>query len=342
MNIKKHLFGNGEIESYTLSRGEDIALTVTTYGATLQSVKIRDRQGAVQEVTLGFDDPQGYKGEHPYYGSTVGRVAGRISGARFTLDGKQYKLAENAGSNHLHGGIEGFNRKIWSADPFEEENRVGVTFSYTSPDGEEGYPGTLSVQATYTLTDAGELFIDYHATTDQPTPINLTNHAYWNLDGPQSDYVGDHLLTVFSDNILEVDDVLTPTGKTLAVEGTAYDFRREKAIDEAIKALGGVDHYYVFHDNPRNTKMVPAAKLRSPSTGIALEIETTQPGMQLYTSNFLEGSPGRNGAVEKKHGAVCLETQNYPDAVNREPFPEAILYPGEEYRHSTKITFSRG
>jgi aldose 1-epimerase len=343
MEIKSNLFGTmkdgGKVHAYTLSRGDDLSVTVIDYGATLQSVRMKDKQGHTREITLGFDTLDGFLGDHPFFGSTVGRVANRIANGSFTLDGKTYSLAKNNGNNHLHGGIEGFNRKLWNGEPVEEKGKVGVHFSYTSPDGEEGYPGTLQVRASYLLSSDGTLTLDYTATTDKATPVNLTNHVYWNLEGTESETIRDHLLTIESDYILPVDAELLPTGEKMAVASTPYDFTEEKNIDTALRSLGGIDHCYVVRGEPG--KLREAATLRSEKTGIALRAATTKPGMQLYTGNFLEGAVGRDGRTLEKHNGICLETEHFPDAVNRTDFPSMILHPGEQYHHTTTISFYR-
>lgn len=341
MEIKRDLFGKTkdgrDVHRFTLCRGDDLSVTVISYGATLQSVRMRDRQGHMQELTLGFDTLDGFLGEHPFFGSTVGRVANRIANGAFTLEGKSYTLAKNNGNNHLHGGIEGFNRKVWDSEQVEENDRIGVHFSYTSPDGEEGYPGTLKARASYFLSSDGTLTLEYTAETDKATPVNLTNHVYWNVEGTESETVRDHLLTIESDYILPVDAQLIPTGEQMPVASTPYDFTEEKKVDTALHSLGGIDHCYVVRGEPGSLR--PAAVLRSERTGIALRLKTTKPGMQLYTGNFLEGASGRNGRVYAKHNGICLETEHFPDAVNREQFPSMVLHPGEEYHHTTTISF---
>ncbi len=339
MKLEKHLFGSDDhgepIESYTLWRDDDLSITVLNYGATLQSVTMRDKEGDFRECTIGFNTAKGYVGDHPYFGATVGRFANRIAGGRFSVEGKEYTLSKNDGDNSLHGGKEGFNRKIWKAEPFDETEKAGIIFRYVSPDGEEGYPGTLSVEAGYTLTEQGDLWFQYKAATDKTTPINLTNHTYWNLEGDESDSIAKHRLTLHGKNILPVNESLIPTGVFLPVQGTPYDFLREKEIGKALKSLGGIDHCYVLGNETK--EMQQAAALYSPVTGIMLELFTDQPGMQLYTGNFLEGVTGRGGKQLTKHCAVCLETQTFPDAVHHDDFPSPWLAPGEEYSHSTRI-----
>jgi aldose 1-epimerase len=340
MIIKKEEFGTlstGEkVTSLVLENDSGLSISAIDYGATLTSVKSPDRSGDAGEVTLGFDTIEGYEGDHPYFGATVGRYANRISGGSFTLSGKTYPLFCNEPGVHLHGGESGFNRKMWSAEVEAEANKGIIKFHRVSPDGEENYPGSLDVTVSFILTEANELFFDYTATTDRPTPINLTNHTYWNLAGPGG-FVLDHLLTLNGNRYLVVNDELVPTGETASVEGTSLDFRAEKRIGEGIDETGGYDHCYTLPG--KGEGFAPAATVKDPSTGRCMSIETDQPAIQFYTSNMLEETTGREGVIFKKYGALCLETGTYVDSINNPSFPDSVLVPGGVYRHTTKHTF---
>ncbi len=326
----------------------NVAIEVINYGAILTSVLMAGPGGTPDEITLGFDSLEGYAGHHPYFGATVGRFANRIAGGQFGLEGKTYELAKNNGANHLHGGLVGFDKRLWEAFPFSRGEAAGVRFSYVSPDGEEGYPGTLKVSVTYTLTDDDSLEIRYEATTDKTTPINLTNHTYWNLKGAGSGTIGGHLLTLHADGYLPVNDELIPTGEILSVEGSAFDFREEKRIDTDLEAVGGYDHCFVVSrgsgEVPKASNgkpLRPIAEVHSPATGRGLRLAGTQPGVQFYTGNSLNGIAGREGKSFGPHAAFCLETEAYPDAVNQPSFPSAILKPGEKYDEVAKLDFYR-
>ncbi|HET6880483.1 MAG TPA: aldose epimerase family protein [Pirellulales bacterium] len=340
MPVEKSTFGKlpdgREVEQYTLSNGGGITAKIITYGAILTSFEMRDRQGKRGEVTLGFDSLEPYLMGHPYFGATVGRFANRIAKGRFTIDGAEYQLATNNGPNHLHGGVKGFDKAPWKAEPLD--GGAGVKLTHVSPDGDEGYPGKLSVTVVYTLTDDNELRIDYTATTDKTTPINLTNHTYWNLaDGGKSDVLG-HVLTLNADRYLPVDANLIPTGELKSVRGTPMDFTMPKAIGERIAQVpgepNGYDHCYVLNQHSPG-KLTLAARVKEPTSGRVMEIFTTEPAIQLYTGNFLDGSLESRGAVYKQHHAFCLEAEHYPDAVNQPTFPSVLLQPGETYRQTT-------
>ena len=345
MELRREAYGStpegAQIDCYTLENPGGVEARVITYGCILTSLRMPDRNGRIGEITLGFDDLQGYLSGHPYFGALVGRFANRIAGGSFELDGQRYTLACNEkGRNHLHGGVVGFDKKVWEAQQLRGEDSVGVRFSYTSPDGEEGYPGRLQLVATYTLDRNDRLAFDYRAETDRATPINLTNHAYWNLGGAGSGPVYDHVLSLDCSRYLEVDDELIPTGELLPVEGSALDFRSGKAIGEDIGQLAlGYDHCFVA--NRASDGLIPIGRLFHPASGRGLEISTTKPAVQLYTGNFLDGIRGANGALFDRHCALCLETQYYPDAVNRPGFPPAVLRPGETYHHRTVHRFFR-
>jgi aldose 1-epimerase len=301
------------------------------------------------DVALGFDHVEPYTGASPYIGATVGRYANRIALGKFTLDGQEYRLATNNEPNHLHGGDAGFDKKLWTAEPLGREvlqggvNGVGVKFTYVSPDGEEGYPGTLTCSVTYTLTDNDELSFDYVATTDKPTVVNLTNHAYWNLAGEASGQtVLDHELTIHAERYTPTDDTFIPTGELAPVEGTPVDFRDAHTIGERIADIpgdpGGYDHNFAI--DGENKTLRPAAKVKHPGSGRVMEISTTEPGLQFYTGNFLDGTlTGKGGVAYEKNFALCLEAQTYPDTPNKPNFPSCVLRPGETYRQTTVHKF---
>ncbi|MBW3623477.1 MAG: galactose mutarotase [Armatimonadetes bacterium] len=329
-----------DVDRYTLTNRNGLVAKVTNYGATLTHLLTPDRSGTLADIVLGFDDLQGYLGGHPYFGSTVGRVANRIAGGEFTLDGETYRLAINNGPNSLHGGVNGFHRKVWTAEPVPSEAGPSVKFSCLSPDGEGGYPGNLSVEVVYTLTHDDALELRYAATTDRATPVNLTNHSYFNLAGG-GDILG-HTLLLCAGHYTPVDDTLIPTGEIRAVEGTAMDFTRPMPIGSRIGLVegnaGGYDHNYVLDSGGSDERL--SARVHEPRTGRILELYTTQPGVQFYTGNFLDGTLiGKSGRAYEKHGGFCLETQHFPDSVHHPHFPSVILRPGETFRQTTTYRF---
>jgi aldose 1-epimerase len=330
------------VSLYTLSNSHGVRVQLTNYGGIVTSIHVPDRNGQPGEITLGFDALEAYLGGHPYFGCLVGRYANRIAGGRFRLDGKEYRLATNNGANHLHGGEVGFDKVVWQARPFRTERAVGVRLVYLSKDGEEGYPGNLRVEATYSLTQENELRIDYQATTDKATPLNLTNHTYWNLAGPQHGTIDRHELTIHAEHYLPVDEGLIPTGELRSVGGTPMDFRTPHPIGERIDQVpGGYDHCYVLaHRTERPDDLELAARVRDPHSGRVLEVLTTEPGIQLYTGNFLDGSLKSRGAVFEQRIGFCLETQHFPDSPNRPAFPNTILRPGQTFRSTTVYRFS--
>ncbi len=350
MNIAVEPFGttaDGKpVSRYTLTNGKGMRVRIITYGAIIQSIEVPDRTGKLADVTLGFDTLEGYLGRHPYFGSIVGRYANRIGGAKFTLDGKTYSLAKNNGGNHLHGGLKGFDKVIWDAEEIRGDDWVGVKLHYLSPDMEEGYPGNLSVTVTYKLNSKNELWIDYKATTDKPTVINLTNHAYFNLKGQGEGDILGHIVTINADRFTPVDAGLIPTGEIRSVKGTPLDFTEPHPIGERINSdyeqikLGkGYDHNFVLNGKPGELRL--AARVVEPSTGRVLEVLTTQPGMQFYTGNFLDGSNvGKGGKIYKHRYGFCLETQHFPDSPNKPDFPSVVLRPGETYHETTVFRFS--
>jgi aldose 1-epimerase len=344
LTVQSEPFGtmpDGEaIVHYSLTNRNGMRVGLINLGAAITAVDVPDREGNKTNVTLGFSDLAGYQANAPYFGVICGRYANRIAFGKFSLDGQEYQLATNNGDHHLHGGKDGFNRKVWQHKQVDSDQAAGVQFTYTSPDGEEGYPGALTTVVTYTLNDDNELRIDYQATTDKPTVLNLTNHAYWNLAGAGHGTVHDHDLQLFCDKFLPVDEGSIPTGELADVAGTPMDFREAHKIGERIEQTvngnGGYDHCYVV--NGTAGELRPSAKIVEPVSGRVLEISTTEPGIQLYTGNHLKGTPDTGNAV--KHGAFCLEAQHLPDSPNRPEFPTTVLKPGETYTQTTVHKFS--
>lgn len=339
MNIQKEFFGKlpdgREIEQYILTNSSGLKARLITYGATLVSLEVPDQDGQFADITLGHDSLEGYLTSSPYFGSIVGRYGNRIAKGQFTLNGIKYQLATNDGENHLHGGVKGFDKVVWKAEPVQSEGAVGVKFSYLSQDGEEGYPGNLSVTVIYTLTDDNELKISYEAETDKPTPVNLTHHSYFSLVGQGEDNILGHELMINADKYTPVDENLIPTGEIREVKDTPMDFTTPTAIGSRINEVkGGYDHNYVL--NSGGGTMALAARLFEPKSGRAMEIHTTEPGIQFYSGNFLDGSiSGKGGKIYYKHYGLCLETQHFPDSPNKPNFPSTILNPGEKYKSLT-------
>ncbi|PSR54693.1 galactose-1-epimerase [Adhaeribacter arboris] len=341
--MKKEVFGKTpegtQINRYTLTNQNGITIRIINYGAIITSIQTPDKNGQAGEVVLGFDNLEGYLAEHPYFGAVAGRCANRIAKGKFTLDGKEYTLAINNGPNHLHGGLKGFDKQVWTVTELSEQNALELT--YTSKDGEEGYPGNLTVLVTYSLTNNNELKIDYEATTDKATPINLTNHSYFNLAAGQAEDALNHEVVLYAERYTIVDENLIPTGELPLVAGTAMDFSSPHTIGSRINQVtGGYDHNYVL-TNSQNEELGLAAMVNEPQTGRQLEVYTTQPGIQFYSGNFLDGSlTGHQGEVYKKHYGFCLETQHFPDSPNQPNFPSTILKPGETFKQSTVYKFS--
>ncbi len=327
------------IHLHTCTNRSGLELRMIDYGAIVVSMKTPDRDGHLSNITLGFPSLEGYLARHPYFGATVGRYCNRIAKGKFTLDGKSYSLATNDGPNHLHGGEAGLDKVVWDAEPIETETAVGIKFHYVSKDGEEGYPGTLDITATYTLTEDNELRIEFRATSDQPTPVNLTNHCYWNLAGARGGTILDHELTLAANTYLAVDDTLIPTGQQKSVAKSAFDFRTAKPLGRHLLGIPsdpvGYDHCFVL--NNQSGKLAFAARVKDPSSGRVMEIHTTQPGIQLYTGNFLDGAAAGGGHMQ--YEAFCLETQHFPDSPNQPAFPSTILKPGETYEQVTVHKF---
>jgi len=332
------------IEIYTLTNAHALEMRVITYGGIITSLKVPDRAGHFGDIVLGFDTIDGYLKDPPYFGALIGRYGNRIAKGQFTLEGKTYTLATNNGPNHLHGGIKGFDKVLWDAVPGDDANGVSVTLSRTSPDGEEGYPGNLHATVRYTLTDKNELAIDYRATTDRATPVNLTQHSYFNLSDTADDILA-HELTIHATRYTPVDATLIPTGELAAVEGTPFDFRKATAIGARIgienvqlKNGGGYDHNWVLDRS--GSGLQPAARLVDPKSGRTLEVATTEPGLQFYSGNFLDGTiTGKGGRAYRHRTGLCLETQHFPDSPNHPNFPSTILRPGQTYSSQTVFTF---
>jgi aldose 1-epimerase len=345
--VERAVFGKLEdgtvIEAFTLRNSRGASARVMTYGATLTNLWMRDRKGVAGDVVLGFDDLKGYLGDHPHFGGIIGRFANRIAKGKFSIDGQEYSLATNNGPNTLHGGTVSYDRRVWKGEEISDGKGAAVRLTYVSPDGEQHFPGALTVTVVYTLTEKNELKLEYTATTDKPTAVNLTNHTYFNLRG-EGDVLG-YKLTLNASRYTPADSTLIPTGELAPVKGTAYDFTKPMTIGsriaelEKIKEAGGYDINYVVDGEIGQPRM--AAKVVDAISGREMEVWTTQPGVQLYTANWLNGSiKGKGGVAYKRFGAVCLETQNYPDAVNHPNFPSAILRPGETFHAETIYKFT--
>jgi aldose 1-epimerase len=337
--------GDANVQIYTLTNVHGIEARIMTYGATLVSLRTPDGEGRFRSIILGFDTLDPYLAGVPYFGATVGRFANRIANGRFTLDGKSYQLARNNGPNSLHGGSRGFDKRVWTAQPAETSNGPALRLSYLSAAGEEGYPGELTAHLTYRLNNDDSLEIDYEATATAPTPVNLANHAYFNLTGdPQRTILG-HVLTIDADRFTPVNATLIPTGELREVAGTPFDFRASRVIgshiddkDEQLRIGGGYDHNWVLN-KPDPGAMTRAAVLTDPASGRSVEIRTTQPGLQFYSGNFLDGKPAGSGTVFGHRTGLCLETQHFPDSPNQAAFPSTILRPGQIYSEKTLLVF---
>jgi len=301
---------------------------------------VPDKAGKMADIVLGCKTLAEYEAGHPYFGALIGRYGNRIAKGKFTLDGVEYTLAVNNGANHLHGGLVGFDKKVWKAEQVKTADSVGVKLTYVSTDMEEGYPGTLTSTVVYELTNNNELKIDYTATTDKPTILNLTHHGYFNLAGHDAGDILDHAMMIAADRYTPVDEGLIPTGELAPVAGTVMDFTKPTAIGARIKDVqgGGYDHNYVLTSG--GGKMALAARVADPKTGRVMEVLTTEPGVQFYTGNFLDGTNKGKGTVYNKHAAFCLETQHYPDSPNKPDWPSVVLRPGQTYRHATVYRFS--
>jgi aldose 1-epimerase len=338
------------VNVYTLTNDRGVEMRVIDYGGIILSLRVPDREGRLADIVLGYDSLQGYLKESPYFGALIGRYGNRIAGGRFTLDGQTYTLARNNGPNHLHGGEKGFDKVVWQVEPFERGDDVGLVLTYTSPDGEEGYPGTLQARVTYTLTDNNEVVFDYRATTDKATPVNLTQHSYFNLAGPGPQTILEHVVLLAADRFTPVDSTLIPTGELRAVDGTPFDFRTPTAIgariaenDVQLRYGRGYDHNFVLNRPAGAAADEPtlAARVHEPTSGRVMEVLTTEPGLQFYTGNFLDGTlTGKYGVVYRHRTGFAMETQHFPDSPNQPHFPSTIVRPGEEYRTRTVYRFS--
>ena len=338
-----------QVTLYTLTNANGMEVKITNYGGIITSVRVPDRDGAMENVTLGFDNLDDYVAGHPYFGNITGRYANRIALGTFAIGDETYTLPINNDPNSLHGGEKGFDKFVWAAEEVSGDGEAGIKLSRTSPDMEEGYPGNLAVDVTYTLTDNDELRIDYHATTDKPTVVNLTNHAYWNLAGEGSGTADNHLLTLMASHYTPVDATLIPTGEIAEVAGTPMDFTTPHAIGERIRddfeqlVLGrGYDHNFVL-DRPSadDTSLIVAAVAEDPESGRTLTISTTEPGIQFYSGNFLDATEiGTSGKMYRQGDAFALETQHFPDSPNHPEFPDTVLEPGETFTSTTVYAFT--
>ena len=346
MTVTKAVYGKmddgTQVDEYTLTNGKGLTVKVITYGAMITSVETPDRNGKTANITLYRDSLKDYLAGHPFFGCVAGRYANRITKGKFTIDGKEYTLATNNNGHHLHGGDKGFDKHVWQGQPVEGKGSVGVALTRTSPDGEEGYPGKLTASVTYSINDKNELKMEYSATTDKPTHVNLTNHAYWNLGGAASGDVLKHELTLNADRYLPVDDGLIPLGELKPVKGTPMDFTKTHTIGERIAQVkGGYDHAYILNAKKAGEELTFTARVFDPKSGRVMEIYTSEPAVQLYTGNFLDGTLQADGGkiAYQKHAALCLETEHYPDSPNRPEFPSTLLKPGQTYKHVTVHKF---
>ena len=349
-SVSEESFGKladgSEAKLYTFSMPEVIEVKITNFGGIITRIHVPDKNGKMGDVTLGYDNLQGYLDKGSYFGALIGRYGNRIADASFSLDGETYSLAANNGKNHLHGGIVGLDKVLWNAESFNRTDGAGLILTYMSPDGEEGYPGNLQIKVTYTITPDGAIDIDYEATTDKPTIVNLTNHAYFNLkDAGASDILG-HELILYADGYLPVDETLIPNDGVQPVEGTPMDFRTAETIGARIEEdfeqieLGlGYDHCWALNNSGNG--LGHAASVYEPVSGRQMDVYTTEPGIQFYSGNFLDGSiTGKDGNVYERRSAFCLETEHYPDSPNQPEFPSVVLNPGDTYQTSTRYKFS--
>ena len=338
------------VDLYTLTNGAGVSMRVMTYGGIIQSLQVPGREGALEDVVLGFDSLEGYTREayreaNPYFGALIGRYGNRIDEGQFSIEGETYALETNNGPNHLHGGTEGFDQVVWEAEPFERGDSAGVVLAHTSPDGHGGYPGRLDVEVTYTLTSGNAVVIDYRARATEATHVNLTQHSYFNLGG-EGDIL-DHRLRLAAEAFTPVDSTLIPTGEFRPVDGTPFDFREPAAIGARIGAenrqlgiAGGYDHNFVLARQDRDSLHL-AARAYDPDSGRLMTVRTTEPGVQFYSGNFLDGSlPGKGGTPHERHAGFALETQHFPDAPNQPDFPSTLLRPEETYTSRTVYAFS--
>jgi aldose 1-epimerase len=346
--IQKQVFGANtdgkQVDIYTLTNSNGLEARIMSYGGVVVSLRVPDRQGRLGDIVLGYDQLDGYLKKGAYFGALIGRYGNRIGSGRFSLDGHEYRLAQNNGENHLHGGLTGFDKVVWTPAEVPASDGVSLKLTYLSRDGEEGYPGNLSVTVVYTLTNKNELKISYSATTDKSTVVNLTNHSFFNLAGTGSNLA--HEVMINADRFTPVDKGLIPTGEVRSIKGTPMDFTGPVAIGaridqdyEQLTFAGGYDHNYVL--NKRDSELSLAARVSEPGTGRVMEVYTTEPGMQFYSGNFLDGSiTGKGGQVYQRRSAFCLETQHFPDSPNKPGFPSTVLKPGQHYSSTTIYKFS--
>lgn len=345
MKTSKRTFGHTpdgrEVHIFTLKNKNGITAEITNYGGIVTSLVVPDRNGVPGDIVLGFDTLEAYLAGHPYFGALVGRYANRIANARFELGGEVYHLAANKGNNHLHGGIKGLDKVVWDYELLPDSGENSLRLNFLSPDGDEGYPGNLYIETLFMLNNDNELHINYKATTDKATPVNISHHGYFNLTAGRDSVLG-HELKINGSRFTGVNDEYIPTGELLMVEGTAMDFREMKPVGRDMAIVpGGYDYNYVLDDSQESLKI--AAVLYEPVRGRRMEVLTTQPGMQLYTGNFLDGTlTGKGGIVYYQHWGLCLETQHFPDSPNQPSFPDTILNPGEEYNHTAVYRFATG
>lgn len=331
------LSGKEEAHLFTLQNSNGITIKFTNYGGIITSILIPDRNGNFDDVVLGFNSLEGYLEQHPYIGTLVGRYASRISKGKFTLNDKEYNLFRNEGKNHLHGGLKGFDKALWSFNEYADIQRAGVMLSYMSHDMEEGYPGNLKIEVHYSLNEDNELAIDYTASCDATTHLNLTHHGYYNLNGAK-DLIYDHVLMINASYYVETDPDMIPTGRLIDLEGGPLDFRLAKPIGSDISKLSnGYDHCYVLSKKDVDPEL--AARINHPESGRTMEVYTTEPAIQFYSSNFLEGITGKDNIIYRKHLALCLEAQHYPDSPNHPDFPSTLLSPGDLYKQTTIYKF---
>jgi aldose 1-epimerase len=346
LDVRQNSFGRtpdgGEVTIYEFMNAKGLRASVIDYGAILVSLEVPDRNGELADITLGFDELDSYIKRNPLFGATVGRYANRIGNAKFTLDGIEYELTANAGTNHIHGGSkQRFDKVMWKGRPYRNDQEVGVRFRYLSKDGEEGFPGNLDCIVTYTLTNDNELRISYEGTTDKATVVNLTNHSYFNLAGAGSGDILGHEIAINADFYTPADSALIPTGEIHRVRGTALDFTQAQTIGARIDELTqtrGYDHNYVLNGSLGSLAL--AASVYEPKSGRAMEVYTTEPGMQFYTANGMRGIKGKGGKIYNRHYGFCLETQHFPDSPNKPHFPSVVLRPGEKYDTMTVFKFS--
>lgn len=353
MDYRKKSWGKVDgkpVSIYYMTNGNGMRADISNYGGIVRCLEVPDRNGKIDDIVLGYASVAEYLESSPYFGAIVGRYGNRIAKGRFTLDGKEYTLAVNNGPNHLHGGLKGFDKVIWDAEPYMDEDGVHLKLSYLSKDGEEGYPGNLNVTIIYTLTKNNELKIDYEATTDKPTVLNVTHHGYFNLAGHGKGDILSHEMMINADRFTPVDETLITTGELRPVRGTPFDFTSPRKIgerinqrdDEQIRYGGGYDHNFVL--NKRGEEMSLAARVYEPTTGRVMEVLTTEPGVQFYAGNFLDGSNiGKGGKVYRHRYGFCLETQHFPDSPNKQDnkdFPSVVLRPGEKFTSQTIYRFS--